>query len=163
MLLWVGLVTIPTFSLVVHPHRSKRALPAAHGHHHSHRHDAEAPPQGISMLLDVASRHGGSDAAAPKAGGLQQGDSQLAAVHGAALARAPGGGGISSQQAGPGLEAELLAEISKLRARVAQLEALQPSRAANGAEAGSEPAAPPPAMEAGHGKQANDSGGDATT
>ncbi|KAL4432565.1 hypothetical protein ABPG77_000502 [Micractinium sp. CCAP 211/92] len=148
MLLWVGLVTIPTFSLVVHPRRLKRAPHVALGHDPSGSLHAghEGHPHNISMLLDAAMSNGSrSSGAAPKVAGPHvQGSQQAAASNGAsALGGAGGSGGSSNQQATPGLDEDLLAEISRLRARVAQLEALQSSCAANGQGAASKAATLP--------------------
>lgn len=160
LLLWVGLVTIPTFSLVVHPHRAKRAAAAALGRHPSHHSGGEthaAHSHNISMLLDAAmSRGSGGSDAAPTASSLQVPGSQAAAVRSGDLALAGiGGSSMSgSLQDAPCLEAELLAEISRLRARVAQLEASQPSCVANGAGSDSKADSRPPA---GSEKDAGDS------
>lgn len=150
MLLWVGLVTIPTFSLVVHPRRLKRAPHVALGHDPSGSLHAghEAHPHNISMLLDAAMSNGTrSSGAAPKAGGPHvQGSHRAAAGNDApALAGTGGSGGSRSQQDTLGLEEDLLAEISRLRARVAQLEASQSSWAANGQGAATEAATLPAA------------------
>ncbi|KAL4457315.1 hypothetical protein ABPG75_012180 [Micractinium tetrahymenae] len=146
MLLWVGLVTIPTFSLVVHPHRATRVAAAPLGHGSGHpgdRADAHAGHAGhahnISMLLDAAMSGGVGGGTAPKAGSICAKGSQQAVVQAGTLPDSAdgssGGGGGSLRNGDAGPKAELLAEISRLRARVAQLEALQASYAANGAAA----------------------------
>ncbi|KAL4436848.1 hypothetical protein ABPG75_003987 [Micractinium tetrahymenae] len=114
-----------------HDSRHRGDSADAHAGHAGHAHN-------ISMLLDAAMSRGGSGGAAPKAGSMRAKGSQQAAVQAGTMpdsAEGSSGGGGGSLRNGPGPEAELLAELSRLRARVAQLEVLQASYAANGAAA----------------------------